>query len=388
MNDATGPLAGYRFVEIAGIGPTQLAGMLLSDMGAEVIRVERPQAADLGVVMPRESELLNRGRRSIAIDLKQPGGAELVLRLAAGADGLFEGFRPGVMERLGLGPEVCLVSNPRLVYGRMTGWGQDGPLALAAGHDPNYIALTGVLASIGEAGGDPVYPLNVIGDFGGGGVMLALGMLAGVLNAARSGRGQVIDAAMVDGAATLMTYFYGLMSAGLWDEQRGSNVLDGGAHFLRAYRTRDDRHVVVGALEPRFYTALLDGLGIDDEDLRTRQMDRDRWPEFRARLAAVFATRTRAEWEQVFEGSDACFAPVLTLSEATRHPHALARGAYVEIDGVIQPAPAPRFGATPSAVQGPPPKSAGCDSVAVLREAGMDGAEIDDLLAAGVVHGS
>jgi alpha-methylacyl-CoA racemase len=379
-----GPLNGIRIVEIAGIGPGQFCGMLLADMGASVLRIDRLESTDLGVAMPPRYNLMNRSRPVVPLDLRRPEGVELVLDLCAGADALFEGFRPGVMERLGLGPEQCMARNPRLVYGRMTGWGQDGPLAERAGHDPNYIALAGVLGSIGERGGPPVYPLNLVGDFGGGGAYMALGLLAGILEASRSGQGQVVDAAMVDGAASLMTLFHGLAAAGLWKDERGSNVLDGGAPFLRPYETADGGHVVVGALEGRFFRELLDRLGIDDLD-PAWQYDRRRWPEIERRLAEVFRSRTRAEWVEAFEGSDACCAPVLSLTEATRHPHNVARGTYVEVDGIVQPAPAPRFSRTPSAAPRPP-ASAGTGAASALAEWNVPAERVSALCAAGVLR--
>ena len=349
-------MSGYRLIEIAGVGPTQLTGMLLADMGAEIVRVERLSKVELGVSMPQKYSLMNRSRRSIAIDLKQPQGREVVLDLCADADALFEGFRPGVMERLGLGPDECMGRNQRLVYGRMTGWGQDGPLAGTAGHDPNYIGIAGVLGCIGKKDEAPAYPLNLIGDFGGGALYLAMGLLAAMLETAKSGKGQIVDAAMIDGAASMMTVFYGLLAAGIWKEQRGSNILDGGAHFVNTYRTRDDQYVVVAPLEGRFYSELLDRLEITDPDLRTEQHNRERWPEFADRLQEMFLTRTRDEWCEIFSGSDACFAPVLSLTEASQHPHAQARDAYPSVDGVVQPAPAPRFSRTPAEIQSPPPE--------------------------------
>ena len=351
---ATGPLSGYRLIEIAGIGPTQLTGMLLADMGAEIVRIERLSPVDLGVPMPVRYKLMNRSRRSIAIDLKKPQGRDLILDMCARADALFEGFRPGVMERLGLGPDQCMQRNRRLVYGRMTGWGQDGPLANTAGHDPNYIGIAGVLGCIGRKDEAPAYPLNLIGDFGGGALYLAMGLLAAMLETAKSGEGQIVDAAMVDGAASMMTTFYGLLAAGIWKEQRSSNILDGGAHFVNTYQTKDKQFVVIGAIEERFYQKLLDKLEITDTDLRTQQHNRDRWPEFTDRLRGIFLTKTRDEWGEIFVGTDACFAPVLSLTEAARHPHAQARNSYVDVDGISQPAPAPRFSRTQSGIQSPP----------------------------------
>ena len=367
---AGGPLSGYRLIEIAGIGPTQLTGMLLADMGAEIVRVVRLSPADLGVPMPERYKLMNRSRRSIAIDLKKPQGRDLILDMCARADALFEGFRPGVMERLGLGPDECVQRNERLVYGRMTGWGQDGPLANTAGHDPNYIGIAGVLGCIGKKDEAPAYPLNLIGDFGGGALYLAMGLLAAMLDAAKSGKGQVVDAAMVDGAASMMTTFYGLLAAGLWKEQRSSNILDGGAHFVNAYQTKDKQYIVIGAIEDRFYQKLLDKLEITDADLRTQQHNRDRWPEFTDRLQEIFLTKTRDEWGEIFAGTDACFAPVLSLTEAARHPHAQARNSYVDVDGISQPVPAPRFSRTPSGIQSPPAEP-GQHTEEVLRDWGF-----------------
>ena len=382
---ARGPLSGYRLIEIAGVGPTQLTGMLLADMGAEIVRVVRPGPVDLGVPMPDRYKLMNRSRRSIAIDLKKPQGRDVVLELCERADALFEGFRPGVMERLGLGPGECMQRNGRLVYGRMTGWGQDGPLANTAGHDPNYIGIAGVLGCIGKKDEAPAYPLNLIGDFGGGALYLAMGLLAALLEAAKSGKGQIVDAAMIDGAASMMTAFYGLLAAGIWKEQRNSNILDGGAHFVNTYQTRDKQYVVIGAIEDRFYRILLDKLGVTtDADLRTQQHNRERWPEFADELQKIFLTRTRDEWCEIFAGSDACFAPVLSLTEATQHPHAQARNAYASIDGVIQPAPAPRFSRTPAEIQSPPPEP-GQHTEEVLLDWGFSEERINELGNAGII---
>jgi alpha-methylacyl-CoA racemase len=336
-----GPLAGVRVVELAGIGPGPFCAMLLADLGAEVLRVDRPAAA-----RPVWPTVLARGRRSVAVDLKHPDGAAVVLDLVAAADALVEGFRPGVAERLGIGPDACLARNPRLVYGRVTGWGQEGPWRLAAGHDIDYIALAGALHPVGPAGGPPVPPLNLVGDFGGGGMLLALGVVAALLERGRSGAGQVVDAAMVDGAALLTTQFHELLAAGLWREQRGGNLLDGGAPFYGVYETADGRHLAVGALEPQFWAELLRRLGLDAGDLPD-QLDRDGWPLLRRRLAALFRTRTLEEWCELLAGTDACVAPVLGLGEAPAHPHNRARGTFVEVGGVVQPAPAPRFSRTP-----------------------------------------
>jgi alpha-methylacyl-CoA racemase len=336
-----GPLAGVRVVELAGIGPGPFCAMLLADLGAEVLRVDRPAAA-----RPGWPTVLARGRRSVAVDLKHPDGAGVVLDLVASADALVEGFRPGVAERLGIGPDACLARNPRLVYGRVTGWGQEGPWRLAAGHDIDYVALAGALHPVGPAGGPPVPPLNLVGDFGGGGMLLALGVVAALLETGRSGTGQVVDAAMVDGAALLTTQFHELLAAGLWREERGANLLDGGAPFYGVYQTADGRHLAVGALEPQFYAELLRRLGLDAGDLPD-QLDRDGWPLLRERLAALFRTRTREEWCELLAGTDACVAPVLGFGEAPAHPHNRARGTFVDVGGVVQPAPAPRFSRTP-----------------------------------------
>ena len=303
-----GPLNGFKIIEMAGIGPTQLTGMLLADMGADIIRIGRQGTADLGIGMPERFNLMNRSRVTVPIAIKDPRGVELVLGLCEQADAIFEGFRPGVMERLGLGPDPCLARNPKLVFGRMTGWGQDGPLAQAAGHDGNYIALTGVLDNIGERGRDPAYPLNLVGDFGGGSLYLAMGMLAAMLEASRSGKGQVVDATIVDGAASMMTLFHGLLAGGMWQEERGTNMLDGSAPFVRMYRTKDDRYVMVSPIEKRFYKELLHRLGLNDIN-PDEQLDARGWPEVERRLSDVFRTKTRDEWVEVLEGTDACFRP-------------------------------------------------------------------------------
>jgi alpha-methylacyl-CoA racemase len=347
-----GPLAGVRVVELAGIGPGPFCAMLLADLGADVLRVDRPAAS-----RPGWPTVLARGRRSVAVDLKHPDGAGVVLDLVAAADALVEGFRPGVAERLGIGPDACLARNPRLVYGRVTGWGQQGPWRLAAGHDIDYVALAGALHPIGQAGGPPVPPLNLLGDFGGGGMLLALGVVAALLEAGRSGTGQVVDAAMVDGAALLTTQFHELLAAGLWREERGANLLDGGAPFYGVYETADGRHLAVGALEPQFWAELLRRLGLDAGDLPA-QLDRDGWPLLRARLAALFRTRTRDEWSELLAGTDACVTPVLGLAEAPAHPHNRARGTFVDVGGVVQPAPAPRFSRPASTPTGRSPTGA------------------------------
>jgi alpha-methylacyl-CoA racemase len=339
-----GPLRGVRVIEVASIGPGPFACMMLADMGAEVLRLARgEQPAPLGAPAP---DTVGRGRPSLSVDLKRPEGVALALTLAERADALIEGFRPGVMERLGLGPQVVLARNPRLVYGRMTGYGQQGPMAGVPGHDINYISIAGALGAIARRGERPLFPLNLLGDYGGGGMLLAFGVVCALLEARASGRGQVVDAAMVDGAALLTTVFHGLRAAGLWSDEPGTNVLDSGAHFYEVYETADGGHVAVGALEPQFYAALLEALEIDPDEMP--QWERERWPEFKRRLAAIFATRTREQWAQRLEHTDACATAVLGLGEAPEHPHNLARATFVELDGVRQPAPAPRFSRTPA----------------------------------------
>jgi alpha-methylacyl-CoA racemase len=348
-----GPLAGIKVVELAGIGPGPMCAMLLADLGATVLRIDRPGPQDLGVARPRRYDLLLRGRHSLAVDLKHPKGKALALRLVESADALIEGFRPGVTERLGLGPEDCLARNRRLVYGRVTGWGQQGPLAQAAGHDINYISLVGALHAFGRRGEAPVPPLNLLGDFAAGALYLALGLVCGILEVQRSGKGQVVDAAMVDGTASLLTAFHGLVAAGLATHERGTNTLDTGAHFYSAYECADGRWISVAAIEGKFYAELLRRLDIEPATMAP-QMDREHWPATQDRLAALFKTRTREEWCRLLEGTDACFAPVLTTDEAPHHPHNKARGTYVEIDGIVQPAPAPRFSRTVPDLPMPP----------------------------------
>ncbi len=378
-----GPLSGIRIIELAGIGPGPFCAMLLADMGAEVLRVERTADAGLGIAKPVAFDLYNRSRRSIAVDLKTPAGVETILRLLEKADALIEGFRPGVTERLGLGPDACLARNPRLVYGRMTGWGQTGPLSHAAGHDWNYIALSGALHAIGRAGDKPVPPLNLVGDFGGGSLYLALGIVAALLEASRSGTGQVVDAAITDGAASLMTLFYGLHGAGLWKDERGVNLIDTGAHFGEVYETSDGKYVTVLAIEPKFYAELCRRIGIDTTDL-PYQNDRSAWPELKPKFAAIFKTKTRDEWCALLEGTDACFAPVLSLEEAPHHPHNVARETFVTVDGVVQPAPAPRFSRTPGAIQRPP-AAPGEHNDEVLGEWGFSADEIATLRKSGAI---
>ncbi len=347
-----GPLAGVKVIEIAGIGPGPFAAMMLADMGADVIRVDRAQAVTGAFDAPNK-EVLNRGRRSVGIDLKAADGVETLMLMVEQADALIEGFRPGVAERLGIGPDDCHARNPKLVYGRMTGWGQEGPYSQAAGHDINYISLGGALAHFGRAGAKPTPPINLVGDFGGGGMLLAFGVACGIVEARSSGEGQVIDAAMVDGTAILMTMMWGLRAIGFWDDERGVNVLDTGAPFYDTYETADGGFVSLGSLEPQFYAEMLQRLGIDDDELPA-QMDRSGWPQLRDRLTALFKSKTRDEWCEILEGTDACFAPVLPMSEAAEHPHMKARGTIVEEFGLAQPAPAPRFSRTPGSIQGPP----------------------------------
>ncbi|HRZ62501.1 MAG TPA: CaiB/BaiF CoA-transferase family protein [Rubrivivax sp.] len=380
-----GPLQGLRVIELASIGPGPMCAMLLADMGADVVRVDRTEPSGLGVPIDKRFEVTGRSRRSVALDLKNPAGRDAVLRLVERADVLIEGFRPGVAEKLGLGPGDCRARNPRLVYGRMTGFGQTGPLAQAAGHDLNYIALTGALDAIGPAGAKPVPPLNLVGDYGGGALYLAMGLLAALHERQSSGRGQVVDAAMVDGAASLMSIFYGLHAGGRWGEPRGENLLDGGAPFYDTYETADGRHVSIGALEPKFFAELVQRIGLDARFV-ARQYDRRAWPELRAALAAALRSKTRAEWCALLEGTDACFAPVLSLDEAPAHAHAAARGGFVELDGVVQPGPAPRFSRSGSRTPQPPP-AVGAHTDALLAEAGFSAAEIAALHAAGAAKG-
>ncbi len=374
-----GPLAGIKVLEFESIGPAPFAGMLLADMGADVLVIDRPASTDLGLKRERWYDVMMRGKRSVTLDLKSNTAREAALALAGKADALIEGMRPGVMERLGVGPDEALKSNPRLVYGRMTGWGQDGPLAPRAGHDINYIALAGVLHAFGRKGEAPVPPLNLIGDFGGGGMLLGFGVACALIEAARSGRGQVVDAAMVEGAALLATMFAGFLKAGSWSEARGDNILDTGAPWYDVYETKDRKYVSIGSIETRFYEELLQKLGVPD----LGQHDRKRWPEMRERFATVFKSKTRDEWCKVFDGSDACFAPVLSWSEARRDAHNVARKAYVEVAGVEQPAPAPRFSRTPAGVRrSPPERSEG--GRAALADWGFDAKAIDRLRSLGL----
>ncbi len=370
-----GPLNGIKVIEIAGIGPGPFCAMMLSDLGAEVVRVDRKSNLGQG----SKFNVLNRGRRSIAVDLKNADGVEAVLRLVDQADAIIEGFRPGVMERLGLGPDVCLKRNPKLVYGRMTGWGQDGPLSQAAGHDINYISLSGVLGAIGRKGERPVPPLNLVGDFGGGGMMLALGVTSALLEVQKSGKGQVVDAAMTDGSAALMAAIYGMNAMGAWGVDRGTNMLDSGAHFYDAYECSDGKWISIGSIEPQFYALLLEKGEIEDAEFKG-QMERENWSSLKAKTVALFKTKSRDEWCEIMEGSDICFAPILDLAEAPEHPHNKARGTFIQIDGVTQPAPAPRFSRTPNETPGPPP-TAGQHTDEVLTSWGFTPEEVSDLRA-------
>lgn len=381
-----GPLHGYRILEIAGIGPGPFAAMVLADLGAEVIRVDRIQAVRGPAPDTPHVDVSNRGRRNVAVDLKHPDGVATLLRLVESADALIEGFRPGVMERLGVGPDVCSARNPKLVFGRMTGWGQDGPYSMAAGHDINYIALAGALAHFGRAGEPPTPPLNMVGDFGGGGMLLALGVVCGLLESVKSGQGQVVDAAMVDGAALMMTMFWAFKAMGAFDENaRGTNLLDTGAHFYDVFLCADDQYVSIGSIEPQFYAELLRLTGLSDDPDLLQQMNKGQWPQLKTRLAGVLATKTRDQWCELMEGTDVCFAPVLTMSEAAQHPHNIARSTFVEIAGITQPAPAPRFSRTVADMPAPPAHP-GQHTRDVLNDWGFTANEIDGLLAAGAVR--
>ena len=378
-----GPLAGLRVVELAGLGPGPFAAMMLSDMGAEVLKVDRASSARGGNPDAPPADVLSRGRESIGVDLKHPDGVETVLTLIESADVLIEGFRPGVCERLGIGPETCLARNPKLVFGRMTGWGQDGPWADRAGHDINYVALSGTLSMIGRSDDRPVPPINLVGDFGGGGMLLAFGVLAALFERSTSGRGQVVDAAMVDGSALLASMMYGMKAMGVWEGGRGGNMLDTGAHFYEVYETSDSKFVSVGGIEPQFYAELLDRLGLDPEEL-PRQNDAAKWAESKAIFAERIASKTRAEWEEIFEGSDACFAPVLEPEEAMLHPHNVDRATFVDVAGVPQPAPAPRFDRTPPATP-KPPAHLGQNTDEALANWGFTGEQLEALRTSGAI---
>lgn len=382
-----GPLKGTRIIEMAGIGPGPFACMLLSDMGAEVIRIDRPGAMSLSGT---PGDIVGRGRRSIAINLKQQQGVETVLQLVASADVLIEGFRPGVMEKLGLGPDVCLERNAKLVYGRMTGWGQEGPLSQAAGHDINYIAITGALDAIGRKDSGPVPPLNLVGDYAGGSNYLVMGILAALLEASKSGQGQVVDAAISDGVIHLMSATYGFKASGMWEGGRAGNFLDGGAHFYDTYECSDGRWVSIGSIEPQFYSLLLEKLEMNaseegsEEASYGAQLDRSRWPALKEKIAAVIKTKTQAQWCEIMEGTDVCFGPVLSMDEAPDHPHNVARQAFIQRDGVVQPAPAPKFSRT-TLEAGKPSVAGGADSREILRELGLQEPAIAELFEQGVV---
>ena len=376
-----GPLKGMKIVEFGGIGPGPFCAMMLADMGADIIRIDRKEPQ--GIVRDHKYQILHRSRRSVALDLKKPEGVEAALRLVDKAEALIEGFRPGVMERLGVGPEVCLARNPKLVYGRMTGWGQEGPMAQAAGHDINYISLSGALHAIGRDGQAPVPPLNLVGDFGGGGMLLAYGIMCGVYEAQKSGQGQVCDAAMIDGSATLMAMFYGMHASGGWTDKKGTNMLDGGAHFYDAYETSDGKYISVGSIEPQFYALLLQHSGIDDPAFQN-QFDIARWPEWKEKVIQIFKSKTRDEWCEIMEGTDVCFAPVLNFEEAINHPHNVARQGYVDVAGITQPAPSPRFSRTPPEIQGPPP-GIGQHNETGLQDWGFSAEEVETLKTQGVI---
>ncbi|MDP6867363.1 MAG: CaiB/BaiF CoA-transferase family protein [Acidimicrobiales bacterium] len=378
-----GALDGVRVIELAGIGPGPFCGMMLADMGADVVRIDRAGAVRGGDPANPPANVNARGRRSIGVDLKSDEGRDLVLRMVADADVVFEGFRPGVAERLGIGPEDCMARNPAIVYGRMTGWGQDGPYAQTAGHDINYIALAGALAHMGRDDTGPVPPLNLVGDFGGGGMYLAFGIVCALLSARSTGEGQVVDAAMVDGVASLMSFFYGMLHTGFASERRGENMLDTGAHFYDVYECADGEYISIGSIEPQFYAELIEKLGLDPDDF-ANQHDRSRWPELKAKVAAVVATRTRDEWDAVLEGSDVCYAPVLAVSEAIEHPHHVARGTFVESGGLRQPGPAPRLSGTPGSIRRPPPHE-GQHTDELLDELGLGANEVAALRASGAV---
>lgn len=377
-----GPLKGAKMVEIGSIGPGPFCAMMLADMGAEIIRIDRKNKPPISF-LSEKNEIMNRGRKSIAIDIKKSEGVETVLQLIEKADALIEGFRPGVMERLGLGPDVCFKKNPKLIYGRMTGWGQTGPLAHAAGHDINYISLSGALHAIGRRGDKPLPPLNLVGDFGGGGMFLAFGIACALFEAQKSGQGQVVDAGMVDGSAVLMSHTYSFLAGGFWEDKCGVNILDTGAYFYETYETADNKWISIGSIEPKFYALLLQKAEINDSDFN-EQMDQQKWPELKEKIAKVFKSKTRDEWCEIMEGTDVCFAPVLSMTEAKNHPHNVARKTFVEIDGVTQAAPAPRFSRTKAEIQSPPPKH-GEHTESALSEWGISDDDIERLKGSGVI---
>ena len=380
---ASGPLVGYKIVELAGIGPNPMCAMMLADMGAEIVRIDRTVDAGLGINTEAKFRVLDRGRRSVAVNLKDERGVQTVLKLVEQADALIEGFRPGVTERLGLGPEVCMKINPKLVYGRITGWGQDGPLASAAGHDINYISLAGAAYPIGVADSPPSPPLNLVGDFGGGGMLLALGVVAALLEAQKSGVGQIVDAAMTDGVAALMAAIYGMHAAGIWTDDRQANILDGGAHFYNSYETSDGKFISIASIEKKFYEELLQLTGFVDPDHQAHA-DRKQWKVNKEKMASMIKEKTRDEWCAILEGTDVCFAPVLSLSEAPHHPHNIARETFTEVNGVVQPSPAPKFSRTKSKIQSSP-SSVGEDTRSCLIDWGFENSDVDDLFEKGVV---
>lgn len=376
----SGPLSGVKVIEFQGIGPAPFCGMLLSDMGADVVRIDRKERNGNGT----KYDVGGRGRRSVSLDLKKPEAIETCLKLIEKADIVFEGFRPGVMERLGLGPDVVFKRNKRVVYGRMTGWGQDGPYAQMAGHDINYIAITGALRSCARPGEKPMHPLNLVGDFGGGALYLAVGLLAALHSAKVTGQGQVVDCSMADGAASLMSMFFGMNAAGTWTDEVGNNLLDGGAHFYDSYECSDGNFISIGSIEPQFYAELLEKLNLTDDPEFRRQMDKSKWPALKQRLIERFKTKTRDQWCAIMEGTDICFGPVLTLKEALKHPHNMARKTFVEVEGVPQPAPAPRFSGTPSKIQFPPPVI-GQHTESALKDWGMSAGEVETLRKTGAI---
>ncbi len=380
----SGPLTGLKVIELAGIGPAPMAAMMLSDMGAEVIRVDRLTASGLGIPMPKKFNFLGRGRKSIALDLKNPDGIDALLDLIDKADIVIEGFRPGVMERLGMGPDVCLERNPKLVFGRVTGWGQEGPLSKSAGHDLNYIALSGALHAIGRSNDEPpTPPLNLVGDFGGGTMFIVVGILAALHEVKNSGKGQVVDAGMVDGALSLMTSIYGMHAGGNQSDERASNILDSGAHFYNTYETRDGKYVSIGSIETKFYAMLLEKLGLDPDSLPP-QMERESWPAMKEKFKEIFLTKTRDEWCALMENTDICFAPVLSLAEAPDYAHNKERGSFVDVEGVMHPAPAPRFSATPSSIKSPTPPT-GVHTDEVLADWGISADKVAALKASGAI---
>jgi alpha-methylacyl-CoA racemase len=380
--EGSGPLKGIRVIEVASIGPGPFAAMMLADMGADVVRLDRAGSGGAGALAAGPWNYMHRGRPSVGVDLKNEAARELVLRLCESADALIEGFRPGVMERLGLGPDEALARNPRLVYGRMTGYGQDGPMASVAGHDINYISLAGALGAIQRKGERPMFPMNLLGDFGGGGLLLAFGVVCAVLEARSSGQGQVVDAAMVDGVAVLSTLIHALRGAGIWTDEAGTNMLDSGAHFYEVYETADGKFIAVGAIEPQFYEELMRLVGVDSAQMP--QFDRDSWPAFKERLAEIFRTKTRDEWTEVLERAEACATPVLGLAEAPEHPHNQTRETFLALDGAVQPAPAPRFSRTPGQIRMPAPE-AGANTSEALAAWGIPEAEISKLKVAGAI---